>query len=67
MLLNYVGITHVCAMTGYSKSRIYKLVEAKKMPVHRPIPNGKLLFLEEEIRNWVSGNVEPIKKAGSHE
>lgn len=66
--MKFIGIGHVMAFTGYSKSRIYKLVTSKRIPVHR-IPGGsKLLFIEDEIRNWIStGNVEPLKKTGSHE
>lgn len=53
------GIDLVTSITGYSKSRIYKLVMSNRIPVHR-IPGGsKLFFFEEEILNWIrSGDVE---------
>lgn len=60
----YGGIDLVTSITGYSKSRIYKLVMANRIPVHR-IPGGsKLLFFEDEILNWIrSGNVHEKKTA----
>lgn len=64
---SYGGVDLVASITGYSKSQIYKLVMSNRIPVHR-IPGGaKLLFNEEEIRNWIAGKVEPNKNAGSHE
>ena len=45
-----IGILSVIELTGYSRSYLYKLIHAKKIPCHKPISKkGKLFFFESEI------------------
>lgn len=64
----YGGVDLVRSITGYSKSRIYRLVMNNRIPVHRVPGGSKLLFNEDEILDWIrSGNVGQLKTAEGHD
>lgn len=44
----------VCLLTGLSKSHLYKLVWAKKIPYYKAAEGGKMTyFKKQEIENWL--------------
>jgi excisionase family DNA binding protein len=48
-----IRIAAVAAITGFSRSYIYKLVHWKKMPYHKPT-QGRLFFYESEVLDFLS-------------
>ena len=47
--------------TGYSKSTIYKMVQANVLPFYKP--NGKHIFFDkEEIDDWLLSNKSKSKQ-----
>lgn len=50
-----LGIDDVVALTGLSKSYIYKLTCKKEMPYYKP--NGKLIYFDRhEVEGWMKQN-----------
>lgn len=51
------GINEVAERTGYTVATIYAKVHKRQIPFHKS-PNGsKLVFFENEISDWLDGNV----------
>jgi|SRR5210317_1809542 len=56
-----LNIRDLCDYTGYSRSYIYKLTSAGKIPYFRP--SGKMVFFErEEIDSWLLTNKQEVKE-----
>lgn len=56
-----IGISDVSDITGYTISTIYSKVHKRLIPFHKS-PNGsKLIFFEDEIREWMNGNLSPTQ------
>ena len=52
---NVLDIDDVVALTGLSKSYIYKLTCRKEIPYYKP--NGKLIYFDrQEVENWMKQN-----------
>ncbi len=52
----FINIDKVSTMSGYKKSTIYKLVSERKIPHYKNKTNGrKLMFMAEEIEQWLAG------------
>ena len=52
---NVLGIDDVIALTGLSKSYIYKLTCRKEIPYYKP--NGKLIYFDrQEVEGWMKQN-----------
>lgn len=45
----------VLELSGYSKSKLYKLTHEKKIPHYKP-SKGKLFFKYEEVRDFLFSN-----------
>ena len=62
---NVLDIDDVVALTGLSKSYIYKLTCRKEIPYYKP--NGKLIYFDrQEVENWMKQNrVNSIAEAES--
>ena len=58
-----LGIEDVAALTGLSKSHIYKLTYHRQIPFYKP--NGRLLYFDRiEIEAWMKQNrVTPLMEA----
>lgn len=54
-----LNIEDLSLMTGLSKSRIYALVNERKVPYYKP--NGKLYFKKSEIEDWLLQNRVPTQ------
>jgi predicted DNA-binding transcriptional regulator AlpA len=48
-----INMGSVLNLTGFTRSYIYKLVNLKKIPCHKPT-NGRLFFYESEILDFLS-------------
>ncbi len=56
-----LNIRDLCDYTGYSRSYIYKLTSADKIPYFKP--SGKMVFFErEEIDSWLLTNKQEVKE-----
>ena len=53
----YLTIEQAAEYLGYSVNGIRYLVKVKKIPFNKP--NGKIIFIREELDNWVKGNNVP--------
>lgn len=52
---NVLDIDDMVALTGLSKSYIYKLTSRKEIPYYKP--NGKLIYFDrQEVENWMRQN-----------
>ena len=49
----YGDVEFASQLTGYSKSRIYRLVNDDKIPYSEP--NGKLIFSKIALEDWMKG------------
>lgn len=55
----FLGIREFCAITGYSPSTVYKLVNENKVPFHRAAHGGrKIFFKTDEVEDWLTQNAE---------
>ena len=67
---NVLGIDDMVALTGLSKSYIYKLTCRKEIPHYKP--NGKLIYFDrQDIEGWMKQNriistVEAEQKASKY-
>ena len=48
-------IYDVCKITGFSKSKIYKLTMTDKIP-HSYTSTGRLIFFKNELVQWIENN-----------
>ena len=62
---NVLDIDDMVALTGLSKSYIYKLTCRKEIPYYKP--NGKLIYFDrQEVEGWMKQNrVNSIAEAES--
>lgn len=52
---NVLDIDDMVALTGLSKSYVYKLTCRKEIPYYKP--NGKLIYFDrQEVENWMRQN-----------
>lgn len=52
---NVLDIDDMVALTGLSKSYVYKLTYRKEIPYYKP--NGKLIYFDrQEVENWMRQN-----------
>lgn len=49
------GIELAQKITGLSKSRIYQLVMAKRIPFNKVPGISRLFFNENDLKNWIAG------------
>lgn len=49
------GIELAQKITGLSKSRIYQLVMARRIPFKKVPGLSKLFFNESDLKNWING------------
>ena len=49
------GIDLAVKMTGLSKSRIYQLVMAKRIPYNKVPGVSRLFFNSADLNNWIAG------------
>ena len=67
---NVLGIDDMVALTGLSKSYIYKLTCRKEIPYYKP--NGKLIYFDrQDVEGWMKQNrvistVEAEQKASKY-
>ena len=52
---DYLDITDVSLLTGYSVSTIRRRIEEGRLKAFQNVPNGKLLFKKEAIEEWLKG------------
>ena len=53
----YLDITDVSLLSGYSASLIRKRVKEKKLVAIQNVKGGKLLFKKESVQKWLGGQV----------
>jgi excisionase family DNA binding protein len=59
----YLIAHEVCGMLRISRSTLYHWVEAGKIPYYKRPADGKLLFKEEEIIEWIEGRSNIIDRS----
>lgn len=48
-----LNLDEVCLLTGHSKSRIYSLTSANKIPFYKSPEGRSLFFNRDEIEGWL--------------
>ena len=49
---NLIGINQACAVTGYKKSTLYKLVHKREIPFHKTPGRKPVYFYKSELLAW---------------
>ena len=59
-----IGVNDVSDITGYTTNTIYSKVHKNTIPFHKSKNGGrKLIFFENEIRDWMKGKKETPQEA----
>ena len=48
-----IGIKDAMEFTGYSRAHLYRLIQSRKIPYHKPT-GGKIFFRLNELEEFVS-------------
>ena len=51
----YLDVNDVSILTGFSRSTIFRKVKKGVLKPFQHIPNGKLLFSSQAIKDWIEG------------
>ena len=51
----YLDITDVTLLTGYSASTIRRRIEEGRLKCMQNIPNAKILFKRQMVEDWLNG------------
>tara|TARA_R110002020_G_scaffold131869_4_gene294624 strand:- start:1653 stop:1883 length:231 start_codon:yes stop_codon:yes gene_type:complete len=51
----YLDISDVQLLSGYSPSTIRRRIEQGKLKAFQNVPNGKLLFKKNNVQRWLEG------------
>lgn len=57
--LQFLSMKEVCALTGYSRTHIYRLERAGTFPRRRKMGLSKIGFLKVEFEGWVLSRPVP--------
>ena len=57
--LQFLSMKEVCALTGYSRTHIYRLERAGTFPRRRKMGLSKIGFLKVEFEGWVRSRPVP--------
>lgn len=57
--LQFLSMKQVCALTGYSRTHIYRLERAGTFPRRRKMGLSKIGFLKVEFEGWVRSRPVP--------
>lgn len=55
----FLSMKEVCAITGYSRTHIYRLERAGLFPRRRKIGLSKIGFLKKEVDEWANNRPIP--------
>ncbi|MBD3306566.1 helix-turn-helix domain-containing protein [candidate division KSB3 bacterium] len=61
--MTYLTSSEVCEMIRVGKSTLYHWVEEGKVPHYKRPVDGKLLFKEEEIIDWIEGRSNVVDRS----
>lgn len=55
----FLSMKEVCALTGYSRTHIYRLERAGQFVRRRKLGPGKIGFLAREVIDWINSRTSP--------
>lgn len=59
--LRILSMKEVCALTGYSRTQIYRLERAGKFPRRRKMSANKIGFIQSEVEAWIDNlSIPPL-------
>ena len=54
----YLDISDVQLLSGYSPSTIRRRVDEGKLKAYQNVPKGKLLFKRENVQRWLEDGIQ---------